>query len=204
MFRIEGVLNLDGDIFYADGIDGWRVDNLCTEVAQLHRLYVRKFVNGISALDDFGVGGHETIDIGPDLQHLSIQYGSKDRSGIVGTATSQVGCLVSVTVAGNEAGNDVDFICCDRIATHTAEGLLDELGGLFGVDNMLALLLLCADEVAAVHTNTILHHRSNDMGTEALSIGYDGVFGLLRQIVNQVNTIVDTLQLIEELVYIIN
>ena len=68
---------------------------------------------------------------------------------------------------------------------------------------MLALLLFRADKVTAVHTNTVLHHGSHDMRAETFTIRDDGVLGLLRQVVNQVHTIVDALQLVEEAVYII-
>ena len=68
---------------------------------------------------------------------------------------------------------------------------------------MSALLLLRADEVARVHTDTILHHSGHDVRTQTLAIADNRVLGLLRQVVNQVHTIVDTLQLVEELVYIV-
>ena len=78
MFGIEGVLDLDRYIFYADGIDGRRIDDLRTKVTQLHRLYIREFVDGIGCLDDLRIGCHESVHIGPNLQHFGIQYSSDD------------------------------------------------------------------------------------------------------------------------------
>ena len=72
MVGVKGVLNLDRDILDANGIDGRRIDYLCTEVTKLHCLHVRQLVDGISRLDHLGIGSHETIHIRPDLQNLCI------------------------------------------------------------------------------------------------------------------------------------
>ena len=65
MFGVEGILDLDRNILDADRIDGRRIDDLCTEVTKLHSLDIRQLVDGIGRLDDFGVGSHETVDVGP-------------------------------------------------------------------------------------------------------------------------------------------
>ena len=157
-------------------------------------------------LDNLRVGRHETIDISPYLQHLGIEHGGDNRCRIVRAATSKVGGLVAVAVAGNEAGYDVDLVrpvCCDTVATNRTEGFLHQLGGQVGVDDVLAHLVFCADEVTAVHADTVLHHGCHDVRREALAIADDGVFRLLRQVVNEVDTIIDALQLVEEAVNIV-
>ena len=113
MFGIEGVLDFDGDILDTDGIDSRGIDNLGTEVTQLHSLNIRQLIDGVSRLDDLRVGSHEAIDVSPDLQHVGIEDGSNDRGSVVTSATSQIGGLVAVAVTGNKARNDVDLVCCD-------------------------------------------------------------------------------------------
>ena len=103
-----------------------------------------------------------------------------------------------VTVTGDEAG---DYI--HALVAHVLEGFLHQLGGQVGVDHMSALLLLRADKVARVHADTVLQHGGHDVRRQSLAIRDNCVFGLLRQVVNQVYTVEDTLQLVEELVYII-
>ena len=111
--------------------------------------------------------------------------------------------LVAVAVAGNEARNYIDLVCCGWIVTNVTEGLLHQLRSQLSIDDVLTLLLFRTDKVAAVHANTVLHHGCHDVRTQTLTIADDGVLRLLRQVVNEVHTIVDTLQLVEELVYII-
>ena len=198
MFRVEGVLHLDGNILDADGIDGRRVDDLCAEVTQLHSLYIRQFVDGIGRLDDLRVGGHEAVDVGPDLKYLGIHSSSNDGCRVVGAAAPQVGGLVAVAVAGNEARN-----YGDGLVAQVLERLFHQLVGQFRVEHVLTLLILCTDEVAGVHAHAVLEHSRDDVRTEALTIADNGVLRLCAQVVNQVHAVVDAPQLVEELVYII-
>ena len=99
VFRVEGVLHLDGDVLDADRVDGRRIDDLGTKVTKLHRLDIRQFVDGIGCLDDTRVCGHETVYIRPYLQYLGIDGCCDDGSGIVRAASSEVGGFPSVAVA---------------------------------------------------------------------------------------------------------
>ena len=105
---------------------------------------------------------------------------------------------MTVSVSGDKAWHHIH-----RLVVEILEGLFYQLGSQIGINHVLALLLLCADEITAVHTNTVLDHRCHDMRTQALTITDDSVFGLFRQVVNKIHTVEYTLQLIEELVYII-
>ena len=203
MFGVEGVLHLDGNIFHTDGIDRRRVDHFRTEVTEFHGLHIREFVDGIGTFDHLRVSRHEAIHIRPYLQYLGIQHGGDDGGGIVRTATPEVRRLVGVAVSGDEAGHHINLVCCCATATYGTEGLLHQLLCLLGVKHVLTLFLLRTDKVAAVHADTVLHHRGHDVRTQSLTITDDGVFRLLREVVNQIDTVEDALQLVEELIYII-
>ena len=103
-----------------------------------------------------------------------------------------------VAVSGDKAGHHIDALVIQIL-----EGFLHQLCRQISVDHMLAQLLLRTDEVAGVHADTVLHHRGHDMRTQTLTIADDGILRLLRQVVNQIHTVEDALQLVEELVYIV-
>ena len=88
MFGIESILHPDRDILDAYGVDGRRINDFCTEVAELHRLDIREFVDGVSRLDDSRVSRHEPIYIGPNLQHVGTERRSNDAGCIVASSTS--------------------------------------------------------------------------------------------------------------------
>ena len=83
MLGIESVLDPDRDILDTDRVYRRGIDDLRTEVTKLHRLDIRKLIDGIGSLDDFRVGSHETVHIRPYLQTFRIQYSGYDRGGIV-------------------------------------------------------------------------------------------------------------------------
>ena len=68
---------------------------------------------------------------------------------------------------------------------------------------MLAVLLLSTDEVTAVHSLASLDQCGNDIRTQTLTIRDNSVRGLTTQVMDEEYPIVDTLQLLEELVYLI-
>ena len=86
--RIERVLHSDRYILHAHGIDGRRIDNLGTEVAKLHRLYITQLGDGVCSVNHPGVGSHESVDIRPYLKCLGVESGSDDRSRVVASASS--------------------------------------------------------------------------------------------------------------------
>ena len=104
--RIECVLDADGDVLHADGIDGRGIDDLCAEIAKLHRLYIAKFVYGVGSLDDTRIGGHESVYVGPDLKNVCIEGCSNDGSRIVRSATSEICGLVGVAIHAYKTWNE--------------------------------------------------------------------------------------------------
>ena len=173
MLGVEGVLHPDGDVFDAHRIDGGRIDHLRTEVTQLHGLDIRQLVDGVGRLDDAGVGRHKAIHVRPYFQYFGIEGRSDDGCGVVRAATPQVGGLVGVAVAGDEARNHGHgglrgvcalraqraqrglhclcalraLACRLRHCRSKREGLLHQLVRQFGIEHVLALLLHRTDEV---------------------------------------------------------
>ena len=68
---------------------------------------------------------------------------------------------------------------------------------------MLAVLLLSTDKVATVHSLATLYKCSYNIRTQSLAITNNSIFGLLTQVVNKINSIIDALQLIEQLIHLI-
>ena len=97
-FGVECILNANWNILYAYRIYRWRINNLCTKVAKLHCLDITKLVYSISGLYYTRVGCHKAIDIGPYLEYVGIEGSCNNSSGIVGTTTSEIGCLIRVAV----------------------------------------------------------------------------------------------------------
>ena len=122
MLRIEGVLHLDRNIPDANGIYCWRVDDLGSEVTELHSLHITQFVDGVGGLYDMRVGGHESIHVGPNFQHLGIKCCGNYRSGIVASATSKVRYLVRLTVTGYESTQNADAWHLGKGIAHKPHG----------------------------------------------------------------------------------
>ena len=89
------------------------------------------------------------------------------------------------------------------LVVNVLEGFLHQLGGQVGVNHMLAFFVPSTDKVTRVHADTVLQHGCHDVRRKSLTIGNDGVGRLFTQVVNQVHTVEDTLQLVEELIYIV-
>ena len=204
MFRVEGILDLDGDILDTDGINRRGIDDLRTEVTEFHGLHIREFVDGIGGLDDFRIGGHEAINVCPYLEDICVKGCCDNCCGIVAATTTKIGGLVAVAVAGNEAryyGNCLAGVTI--IGLESSKGFLHQFVGQFGIEHMFAFLVSRADEVTAVHAHAILNHGGDNMRRQALTIRNNGVLCLLAQVVNQEYTIIDAPQLVEELINVV-
>ena len=174
MFWVEGVFNLDGDILDADGINGWRINDLGTKVTEFHRFDITKFVDGIGTLDNLGVGSHETVNISPYFQYIGIECCGYNSCSIIATSTSQISSLMCITIAGNETRNYIHGFVIQSL-----EGFRYQFLGQFGVKNVLSLLLFRANKVATVHANTILHHCCYNVRRQAFTIRNNSVFCFL-------------------------
>ena len=189
MVGVEGVLHLDGYVLDADGIDGRRIDDLCTKVAELHRLDVGEFVDGVCGLDDTWICGHEPVDIRPNLQHLGSECRSYDACRIVAASTSQVGCLHRVSVARDEARYHAH-------PRHVFKRFLYQSVGELCIQRILSVFLLRAYKVAGIHAPGTTDERRHDVGRETFTIRHDGILRLCAEVVDEEDTEVDGTQLL--------
>ena len=100
---------------------------------------------------------------------------------------------MAVAVAGYETGYDVD-----GFGVECAEVFLDQFGGEFSIQRMVAVFLLSSDEVAAVHADAILHQCCHDVRRQTLAIADDGILGFVAQVMDEIDAEVDAFQLFEE------
>ena len=197
---MEGVFNQNRYVLDAYRIYRWRIHHLSTEVAKLHSFYIRKLVDGVCRVDHFRVGGHETINVGPDFQTIRIQGSSKDGSRVVRTSTAQVGHFTRVVVFRNKTGNYSDRAFRLRIVAHRHEVLeffFHQLVGQAAHQHVAFLLLLCLDEIQSVVATGTGNHRGDDIRRDALAITHDGIGRLLRQIADQIHALVNALQVVQ-------
>ena len=107
--RIKSILNEYRYIFVKYRINGRRINNLRTEVAQFHRFDKRQPLDDISRIDYPVVGCHEAIDIGPDFELRGIESGSQDSCRIIRSPTPQIGDIAIAFVGGNEFAKSILF-----------------------------------------------------------------------------------------------
>ena len=190
---IEGILYLDWDIVDTNWVDSRRVDNLCTEVAKLHSLNITQFVDRISWFDDTWIGCHKSIYVSPDFKDFRIQCSSNDSSSIVTTTTTEVGGTFCIFVAADETRNE-------RNARKVSESILHQFVSQLAVEGMfpLAIEASCLDEVTWVKPLGATNQCGNNLRAESFSIAHDSILSLLAEVVNQIHTEVDALQLFEE------
>ena len=62
----------------------------------------------------------------------------------------------------------------------------------------LAVLALSLDEVAGVEPFGSTNQCGNNLGTESFTITHDGILRFLAEVVDEVHTKIDALQLLEE------
>ena len=196
VFGIECIFNLNGDIFYTNGVDGRGIDNFGSKVTQLHRLDITQFVDGVSRFNHTWVGSHKSIHIGPNLQHLGIQCCSNDGCCIIATATPQVSGLASILIATDKARHHSNV-------GHILECIANQLVGQIGHQSVLTIFLFSTNKIATIHASATLNQRCHNVRRETLAITYDRIFGFIRQVVNQIHAIIDTLQLFEELIHLV-
>ena len=209
MRGVESILDTDGDVLDADGVDGGGIDHLGTKVAQLHSLDIAQLVDGVGRLYNLRVGSHEAVHVGPYLQHLGIECSGNDGGGIVAAATPQVGRLMAVTVAGYETGyHSHRRLGCSSVAAQRSKGLAHQTCRQLSIKHVLDTmvgahrrLLLSADEVAAVHAHATVDETCHDVRRQTLTVAHNGILGLLRKVVNEEHTGADAPQLVEQGIY---
>ena len=137
-----------------------RVDDLCTEVAELHSLDKRQLVDDVGIVDDTRVGCHEAIDIGPYLEHLGLKGCSYDGSSIVRTTATKVGDFACDAVGRDETAHHDDWALA--FGLDLVPHCHDIRIGLFEVADVLVPVLGGLDDIAAVDPCGTLDDCGND------------------------------------------
>ena len=188
---VEGILDADGDILHADGIDGGRIDHLGTEIAQLHCLYVTQFINYVSVGDNSWVGRHETIHIGPYLEHVGIQCCSDDAGRVVTSAPSQVGDFAAFRIGTDETRHKAHL-------RYLAPSLTHETIGQFACQQATSALHFGLDELATVIPFGTPYEGGHNTAADAFAIADDGRQRLRTEIADEIHTLVDTAQFLKQ------
>ena len=186
---VEGVLDPDRNLLLAHRIQRRRIHHLGAEVTEFGGLLVSQFVNDVGSLDDAGIGRHEAIDIGPNLQYRGVQGRCQDAGRIVGTAAAQ-GDDVPRPVPGNEAGNNGN----GAVLPVAGELLRDQFIGPFKVHQPA----VHPDEVQRIVQFGMLDGRRHDQGGKPFAVTENLVTGLLRQHLQQENAPADAVQLVQQ------
>ena len=187
--RVEGVLHEDGNPLQAHRIQGGRIHHLGAEVTELRGLLVGEFVDDVGVLDDPGIGRHEAVDIGPNLQRGGVQGGGEDAGRVVRPAAAQRGDLARL-VPRDEARHD----------GHRA--VFPVAGELLG-DQPVRLpevhqAVLRPDEIQRIVLLGIAHGGRHDERRQPLAEAQDLVPRLLRQHLQQEHAAADAVQFVEQ------
>ena len=193
-FGVEGILDKDGDVLVANGVDRGRIDHLGAEVTQLRSLHIAQLVDGVGSRDDARIGSHEAVHVGPYLQRVGVESGCDDGGRIVRPAPSQVGHVACRHVGGNEARHQRTFGQVGKGATHQSVGQ-------FLVEHMLGKLFFRLDELARVKPFGSRQLGSNDR-RNALAVAHDGIRRFLRQVFDEVDTLEDIFQLVQQFAHL--
>ena len=107
------------------------MQNLGTEVSQLGSFLELQLVDRLRLVDHTRVVVVHTVDVGPNLDFLSVQGSTDERSGVVGTAALQVVDL-AIGIAADEALGDVHLLAF--VLLHDGSQLLLDIDGIgFGI-----------------------------------------------------------------------
>ena len=141
------------------------------------------------------VCGHEAIHIGPYLQHIGIEGSSYDSCGVVGASASEGGGVAGVEVAGDKAWHY-------GYGTLVGEGLL-YLGVAGSEVDGFVLLAVGEDKLAGVVEGGVVNELLYYQRAAALAIAEDGIFGLGRDILNEIDATQDARQLVKQVAHLL-
>src|SRR5215204_7726829 len=97
------------------------MQHLRTEVGELGGLGKRQQRHQERIRDDTWIGGEHPIDVGPDLNLARVEAGPNERSGIVGTTTTERGG-VTIGRGSDKAAQDGNATSLERYASRGANG----------------------------------------------------------------------------------
>ena len=173
------------------GINRRRINYFRTEVTKFGCFYIAKFGDSISRWNHTRISSHKAIHICPYLQTVGIERRSNDGSRIIRTAATEIGYFSGCLVGRNKARHQCYFR--DR-----AESLFYQFVGQISVNRMFVMLLFSFDKSTRIEPLGILNQLGNNDRWKALAIAYDCVRSLRGKVFNQVNTLENILQFIQQ------
>ena len=196
----ERIFDKDRNILDTDRINRRRINHFRTEIAKFRSLHIRQLVDGVCRVDDTRVSCHEARHIRPYLQHLSIQRSCQDSCRVVAAATSQVGNLTRLGIRRDETASQTHLVV--STSSHkVGKRLPYQRRRDAARKQILSVLPLRLDKIQRIIPTGIPHQRGNHLTGNALTIRHDGTARLLRQILNQIDTLENALQLIQQPVH---
>ena len=197
---VERVLNQNRDILDAHRVNRRWIHHLRTEVAQLRCLHIGQPFDGICRVNHPRVCRHEARHIRPNLQHLCIQRSRQNGSRIVAAATSEVGHLARHTVRRDETTSHTHLVGCSSILEITKHIQNQRIAHRI-TEQIPPLLMLCLDKLQRVIPLGTLNQGSHNVAADALAIRNNRIARLLTQVTNQINTLIDALQLPQQVIH---
>ena len=91
VLRVAAVEDEDRDVLLHGGQDRGRVQDLGAEVGELGGLFKADGLHAQRLGDDARIGGHDAVDVGPDLDGAGVQRAADEGGGVVGAAAAERG-----------------------------------------------------------------------------------------------------------------
>ena len=113
VFRIARVEHQHGDVFLDRGENGCRVQHLGAEVGELGGFFKADGLDAQRIGADAGVGRHDAVDVGPDLDGFGIHASADEGGGVVGSAAAEGGGD-AIDGRPDEAAHDGHFVVVDQ------------------------------------------------------------------------------------------
>ena len=131
-----------------------RINHFCTKVAKLHCLNKGEVVDDVCRLDYARVSCHKSINIGPNLKLTRIEGSGNDGSGIVATATAQIGDVARNMVGRNKSRHDSDF------SLEIFECFKNQAIGKVNIENMFVELAFSLYKIPRVEVCSIVDNSA--------------------------------------------
>ena len=138
----EGIFYPDGDAARHYGLDRRRVDDLCAEVRELHRLAISDARYLAHIFYKARVGRHHPADIGPDLERARARARRNYSRRVIRTAAPESGRRAARIIGRDKAGQDV------KTAVRVFENILLPARWSFEIDRREPEIRIGQDQLA--------------------------------------------------------
>ena len=174
-----------------NGINRRRIDHLCPEITQFHRLGKRELFDDIGIVDNSGIGRHKPVDISPYFETGGIECRSDNSRCIIGTATPQIGNFTRTAIRWNKTRHQSDLRELSKSLMYKSVGNLE-------INYIFFKLRLGLDECARIVMLSTVDNAADDERWQTFTVTYNDILRLSRQIPNKRNTLIDIRQFVEK------